>query len=603
MSRITPPLEVEEIVSPKEERELDYLEVPLTHKVFAGLMLAGGAIAVLFLVRVGYFALAQGSYYSSRALANIHEETVLPAPRGIIYDRFGEPLVENRSAFSVRLNVSRLLAQGGEKERTYAAIERVLSIPREKIVAAVETVDLERNNFVKVADDITAKQAIDLKDLELPALQVAGDYARLYPEAETFSHILGYANAGGATGLEAEYDRVLRGSDGVTLKLRDARGEDFGEKRVREPQAGGSITTTVDADLQRYFTRRLRQGLAALGRTNGAGIAIDPRRGEVLAMVSMPSYDNNRVAEYLASRGEPLWNRAVSGLYPPGSTIKPLVALAALREKLITPSFQIFSSGVLEVPNPYVPEEPSRFLDWRPHGWVDLYGALARSSNIYFYGVAGGLPRETYAYGSLPAPLGIARVRAYWEKFRFGAALGLDLPGESGGFLPDPEEKERRTGEFWRLGDTYNVAIGQGDLLVTPLQLVSFIASIGNGGRVMRPYFVRGPNAPQTLFDYSNWSEERAAVQRGLRDAVSKDYGTARLLSSLPVSAAGKTGSAQVASNTRINAFFVGYMPAEDPAIAVLVLIENAREGSLNAVPIAKDVLEWYYYNRLVESL
>lgn len=602
MKHSLPPIEVEEIISPKEEREFEYVEVPLTHRVFVSLVLIGCAVAVIFLARIGYFAFAEGGYYSSRALANMYEESVLPAPRGIIYDRFGEPLVENRSAWSVRLNVSRLLGEGGEKERAYEALSEILDISRERAAAAVASVNLERNNFVKVADDITAKQAIDLKDLELPALQVAGDYARFYPEAETFSHIAGYASAGGLTGLEAAYDSALRGVDGVTLKLRDARGGEYGEKRVREPVAGGSITTTIDADLQRYFMRRLRQGLETLGRTKGAGIALNPQTGEVLAMVSLPSYDNNRVADYLSVRGEPLWNRAIAGLYPPGSVIKPLVALAALREKVVTPSFVIFSSGVLEVPNPYVPEEPSRFLDWRPHGWVDLAEALARSSNIYFYGVSGGLPRETYTYGPTPQPLGIERLRRYWEQFHFGSALGIDLPGEADGFLPSPEEKERRTGEFWRLGDTYNVAIGQGDLLVTPLQIIDFIASVGNGGRLMRPYLVRGPGAPQTLVDYSSWGEELAAVERGLRDAVKEDYGTAHLLSSLPVSAAGKTGSAQVANNTRVNAFFAGYLPAEDPAIAVLVLIENAREGSLNAVPIARDVLEWYYYNRLRPS-
>ena len=602
MKRILPPFDIEEAMFEKERGAPEYLELPLANGAFALVAAGVAGIALLVAGQLFFLAFARGPLYASRAFANINEESVIPAPRGIMYDRFGAPLVSNKNAFSVRVNAVRVLRHDEASERAYAALERVLGVSRDAVDAALASADLERNNMVRIADVITTPQAIELQDLKLSAVQVAADYAREYPEPEVFSHLLGYINAGGAAGLEGSYNEVLNGIEGISLTLRDARGVVLGEKRMRDPQSGNSITTTIDADLQRYFFRRLREGLSSLGRTKGAGIAIDPKNGEVLAMVSMPSFDNNRVADYLEARGEPLFNRAVAGLYSPGSTIKPLVALAALREKIVTPSFKIFSSGVLEVPNPFVPEEPSRFLDWRPHGWVDLVSALARSSNIYFYGITGGLPRETYTYGALPTPLGIRRLRAYWEAFGFGRTLGIDLPGESEGFLPDPEEKEKRTGQIWRLGDTYNVAIGQGDVLVTPLQLVSFIASIGENGRLMRPYLVRGAGTPETLVDYSRWRDELAAVREGLYDAVSKDYGTAHLLASLPYEAAGKTGSAQVANNTRTNAFFAGYAPAENPSIAILVLIENAREGSLNAVPIAKDVLEWYYYNRLVTS-
>ena len=174
----------------------------------------------------------------------------------------------------------------------------------------------------------------------------------------------------------------------------------------------------------------------------------------------------------------------------------------------------------------------------------------------------------------------------------------MDLAGESNGFLPDPEEKERRADDIWRLGDTYNVSIGQGDLLVTPLQLLNYITIIANGGKIYRPHLLK-ESKPEIITDYSDWQKEIKEVQIGMEDAVQKYYGTAFMLSSLPFSSAAKTGSSQVANNTRTNAFIVSYAPAENPGIAILVLIENAREGSLNAVPIAKDVLEWYYFNRL----
>jgi penicillin-binding protein 2 len=317
-----------------------------------------------------------------------------------------------------------------------------------------------------------------------------------------------------------------------------------------------------------------------------------------------------------------LFNRAISGAYTPGSAIKPMVALAALKENIIDPKKQILSTGYIEIPNPYDPEKPSRFLDWKAHGWVDLRSALARSSNVYFYEIGGG-------FEGLKG-LGVNKLKEYWQRFLLGAKTGIDLPSESSGFLPDPEEKEERTGQIWRIGDTYNVSIGQGDLLLTPIQLINFIASIANGGKIYRPRLVscathdnsnnpnlhpndsnRSDNSDTGLYhsdcgllmDYSEWQKEIKEVQKGMEDAVEKYYGTANLLSFLPMSAAGKTGSAQVANNTRTNAFFVGYAPAENPEIAILVLMENAREGSLNAVPIAKDVLEWYYYNRIQNNL
>jgi len=195
--------------------------------------------------------------------------------------------------------------------------------------------------------------------------------------------------------------------------------------------------------------------------------------------------------------------------------------------------------------------------------------------------------------------LGIERLWEYWSKFLLGKKSGIDIPAENVGFLPYPEEKEKRTGDIWRLGDTYNVSIGQGDLLLTPLQLLNFTASIANGGKIYRPYLAQHIT-PEVVFNYSDWQEEISHVQKGMEDAVSKYYGTASMLAGLP--AAGKTGSAQVANNTRTNAFFIGYLPVENPQIAILVLVENAREGSLNAVPIARDVLDWYYKNRILNQ-
>ncbi len=205
--------------------------------------------------------------------------------------------------------------------------------------------------------------------------------------------------------------------------------------------------------------------------------------------------------------------------------------------------------------------------------------------------------------------LGIEKLKEYWGKFGLGETTGIDLPGENNGFLPDPKEKEQRTGEPWRLGDTYNVSIGQGDLLITPIQLINYIAAIANGGKIFQPFIVKKiisedghvikERQPKILKDYSEFDNYIKEVQKGMVDVVEKSYGTAYLLNDLPVMVAAKTGTAQIEGNEKINAFFVGYAPTDNPQLVVLVLVENAREGSLNAVPIAKDVFNWYYYNRL----
>jgi len=492
------------------------------------------------------------------------------------------------------------LKNPGQVDSLVAALEEILAIDPADLKEAILSANLERNGSIAVARGIAAAQVIRIKDLNLSYLHVADDYVRVYPDGPAMSHILGYVGAtdaknplAGKTGLELQYDGQLRGADGTLVVYRDATGQPIDTKVSELPKVGARLVTAIDADLQRYFHGRLRQGLAVLGREAGVGLAMDPRNGEVLAMVSLPSFDNNKVSKYLKASNQPLFNRAVSGSYTPGSTIKPLMGLAALREGVIDPLKQILSVGYIELPNPYDPEKPSRFLDWRPQGWVDIRSALARSSNVYFYEVGGGFEDQD--------GLGIGKLREYWQYFQLGSKTGIDLPGENSGFLPEPEEKEARTGQIWRIGDTYNVSIGQGDLMLTPIQLMSFISSVANGGRIYRPHLLLGLPG-EVMLDYSGWESELKEVQEGMKDAVTESYGTAHMLASLPFSAAGKTGSSQVANNTRTNAFFVGYAPAEEPEIAILVLIENAREGSLNAIPIAKDVLNWYYENRIAND-
>lgn len=610
---------LEEAVLDDLSQGFDSLEQPISQKAFKLLFVGVVIVIVIVMVRLLFLGWWQNDFYKKRALANAGEMTVIRTQRGIIFDRFNKPLVKNLPAFHLNLKLVEFFKNNEERFQTIKTLQSILDLPPDYIENLLEDVNLERQNILTVARQLSVDQIIKIKNLNLPAVQVEDDFERRYPETEIFSHLLGYTGPVsksdlendqsfslndfvGKSGLELYYDTELRGEDGETINYRNAKGEIIDNKLFKKPEPGHEFHTTIDAEFQSFFYNRLKQGLNYLGSRAGVGIALNPQNGEVLALVSLPSFNNNKIkAEDLINPSKPLFNRAISGFYAPGSTIKPLVAFGALKEGIITPEKEILSIGYIEIPNPYHPDQPSRFVDWKPHGWVNLYSALARSSNVYFYEVGGGFGDQK--------GLGIEKLKDYWQKFGLGELTGIDLPSETMGFLPDPETKEKKQEGIWRIGDTYNVSIGQGDLLVTPLQLVNFIAAIANGGKIYQPFIVQkivSENGkiikelnPKIIKDYSSDIEIIKKIQKGMIDGVEKSYGTAHLLADLPVSSAAKTGSSQIENKTKINAFFVGYAPKDNPQIAILVLVEDAREGSINAVPIAKDALNWYYENRM----
>ncbi len=582
------------------------LEMPLSRIPFFLVGGCAGLLIAVFLIRVAYLDAFQVAFYGLRAAANVDKELVIPAYRGVITDRFGVPLVSNIPSFRVSIDIAELYrAHAADPAAMLLKVADILGMDPEAVRSLVRGADLESAVRVTVARDVPAEQVIDMRALGSDAVVIEDDYRREYPDAAVFAPIIGYTKGvdfksvrEGAAGLEASYDAALRGTDGARVTYRDAKGNVLQEKRLREAQAGLPLKTTIDGEFQKYFYARFKEGLASLGKTSGVGMAMNPKTGEVLALVSLPSFDNNDPAAYLSDPQKPLFNRAISGVYSPGSTIKPLVALAALHEHLIDPEFSVYSPGYLELPNPYDPEHPNRFLDWRPQGRVNLYSALARSSNVFFYVVGGGCTASTCNDVGRSRGLGITKLNQYWREFGMNAKTGVDIPAESVGFLPAPEEKEARTHRPWSIGDTYNVSIGQGDLGVTPIRLLSFFSSIANGGVGMKPHFLFGA-APEMFHDFSSWKDELVAVRQGLRDVVGKPYGTASALYDLSYKTSGKTGSAQIQNNAKTNAFFMGYGPSDDPQLAVLVLVEDAKTGSLNAVPIGHDVMKWYYDHRM----
>ncbi len=602
--------------------EEDFLEVPLADKAFRYFFLVVGFSFLVIMGRVFFIGVLNSGFYENKAAANVSDLSVEVAPRGIVNDTFGNPLVTNVPSFNVFVAPADLPKDDASKMEIIRETSQILGLNATSVVSELVGKTFAPNDEIALKDDINHDELIQLASQNLPGIKILPSFKMVDTTPLKFSHLIGYSSLAtaddikanpdltpndsvGKTGLESYYDSYLRGSDGKKVFLTDAAGKVKGENVVKNPVQGDTLNTYIDSGLQNYFYDSLQKELNALGRNVGAGIAMNPQNGHILALFDIPGYDPNNVADYLNAPYQPLFNRAISGLYSPGSTIKPLVAVGALASGTLDPNHEIFSPGYLYVPNPYDPSHPTKFLDWQYQGWVDLSSALAKSSDVYFYEVGGGFGDQK--------GLGITRLKEWWQKFLLDGETGIDLPGEQSGFLPDPAWKEKTKHSIWTIGDTYNVSIGQGDLVITPIELLNYVSAIANGGRFYKPEVMRNivdqngnvviENKPQVLSDLSSEiGKYLPLVQGGMIDGVSKPYGTAYLLHDLPISVAAKTGSAQVKNNAETNAFFVGYAPAENPEIAIVILVENAKEGSLNVVPVARDVFLWYYENRIANQ-
>ena len=545
------------------------------------------------------------------------------ADRGLIFDRFDKSLVYNHEVFDLVFFPNYLPI---EKDKREEVLNKIYQNPEIKSLFSEENL-IEDLNFLEpvvLKSNLTREEAIQFESYfaGYPAVQVVRQNLRQYQSSVAFSHVFGYTGRVskedieknpnyqnfskiGKNGLEAFYEDYLRGQDGEIKILRNAAMKILRQSIDKEPQRGNNLKLTIDAELQEYSYNRLAKQIKNMGKERGGAVLVtNPQTGEILTLVSYPGYDINlfskgidpkEFASLTNSPAKPLFNRVLSGLYNPGSTIKPIMAIAALQEKIIDPFEKIETHGYITIPNPYFPDKPSIFVDWRNNGYVDMQDAIARSSNVYFYIIGGGY--EKYQ------GLGIQRIKEYLEKFNFNQITGIDLPGEKIGNIPDEKSKKP-----WRIGDTYNVSIGQGDLTTTPIRLINSLNALVNGGKILKPYIVSAifdnnqriifENHPEVVKENFLDPENLKIVKEGMRKTVTSPLGTAYMLNDLPFSVGGKSGSAQTAGNTKINALFFAFAPVENPKISLLVLIEDVPEGSLNAIPVAKDILLWYYKNR-----
>ncbi len=585
--------------------------------VFLGVVVFFG---ILFF-RTAYLQIISGNEYRIAAEDNrirIHE---IKAPRGVIYDRTGTELAVNVPNFVVSFTPADLPVDPAER---VALIEKVADTTGESVEAVTLVIDdadsysYESHTLVEHLD-YTKAIMLQLQAKNLPGISVTPSTFREYVGGESFSSVIGYlskisedelANRPdylfddviGKAGIEQYYESTLRGTYGKKEVEVDSLGKENAVISEVAPIPGKNIELSLDKGLQDTLANSLNDVLDHNSAVTGAAaVAIDPRNGEVLALLSEPSFDNNefnrgissaRYQEMINDPRKPLFNRAVSGEYPSGSTIKPLIGVAGLAEGIITPSTTVQSTGGIRIGQWFFP-------DWKAggHGTTDLKKAIAESVNTYFYLVGGGDEDRN--------GLGVDRIRTYLEKFGLNALLGIDLPGEATGFLPSKEWKEEVKGERWYIGDTYHLSIGQGDLLVTPLQVANYIATIANGGTRYRPHLVHAYTdqdgtvtqavTPEVINQQVVEHKYITPVQEGLREAVLS--GSARRLQELPVTAAGKTGTAQFGADEQTHSWFTAYAPYENPEIAIVVLVEAGGGGNDTALPVALDALK-YWFNR-----
>jgi len=626
-------LDVEAIRSIEEKGKL---EQPVKNRNFVLFFFLIIICLVGLFFRAGYLQIVKGEYYQDLAQGNRLRVYPISAPRGMIYDYQGRPLVYNIPSFDLVVNLSDFFDNSDEVQKEI--LEKIAEIVAQPDVQPLQGSDLGQRiedvrgqvDRVVLFKGIERPAALVLETLvnQWPGLRLEKNAQRQYLAGSYFSHIIGYTGQVsqddlehkqdywlndqiGKDGLECFYENLLRGESGQEQMEVDSLGKTQRLLATKPTQPGLGLVLHLDKDLQVKLSQVLEDTLKKIGawppKTKAAALAVDPRDGGVLALVSLPSFDNNLFAQGISQEdladleddpNEPFLNRALAGQYPSGSIIKPLIGAAALEEKIVEPYQSISCPGIISVANKYNPEIVYRFPDWKSHGPISMINAIAQSCNTFFYTVGGG-------YGKIQG-LGIDRIKEYLEFFGLGQATGIDLPHEEIGLIPDEQWKESaKQGEEWYLGDTYHLSIGQGDILITPLQIIMALASIANNGILYQPQIidkiidtdgdlVKDVSAQAVRDDFIK-PDNIEVIQKGMRQAVVS--GSARSLLDLPVKVAGKTGTAQFGNKGETHSWFVGYAPYENPEIVISILIEAGGQGHEAAVPAAKQVLQWYFGN------
>lgn len=575
---------------------------------------------VIFAVRIFYLDIINGDYYADISKGNRIRSTVIKAPRGKIMDRHGQILASNIPSMDAIIIPADLPKKESEKQLVIYKVANILGTAEQEVKNIFEIKNEDSLDPILLKENITRDQALILigKSRELPGISVENTAIRNYADGNIFSSVIGYdgkitkdemaknseyimTDYIGKTAIEKQYEKDLRGKAGARQAEIDSSGNIKKNLGDINPEPGDNLVLNIDADLQKKLYDSMTDILEKTGTKTAAAVIIDPRNGGVLAMVNFPNYNNNLFArkitneEYqsiIKDKDLPLFNRAVNGEYPPGSTIKPAVASAALMEGIITPDTIIDGQGGS------INIGGFRFGDWKTHGPSDIRKAIAESNDVFFYTIGGG-------YGNIQG-LGMSRMKKYENLFGFGSPTGIDLPTEASGLIPDEQWKLDKFKEKWYIGDSYHCAIGQGFVTATPLQLANYTAALANGGTLYVPKIVNHIEKYDGTIEYKNPEIIRKdflrrdvlqVVREGMRQTVT--VGTAQSLKDLSVEVAGKTGTAEFGGEGKTHGWFISFAPYDNPVIAMVILAEGGGEGDGHAagVPITKEVYD-YYFNR-----
>ena len=577
----------------------------------------------LLLSRMVYLQILSHEHFTTLARDNQVKLIPQPPTRGLIYDRNGIPLAENLPAFSLEITPEKVPAnQLDETIENLAEIVEINASDKERFHKLRK--QKRRFESIPIRVRITPEEAalFAVNKHRFPGVEIAARLTRIYPQGLVTAHALGYVGrisqkdlqtiveseyAGtthiGKTGIEKSYESVLHGKVGLQQVEVNALGKLVRVLEETPSSPGRSLRLNLDVKLQQV-------AMEAFGEENGAAVAIDPRNGGVLALVSKPGFNPNLFVEGISSvdyralqqdDSNPLYDRALRGQYPPGSTIKPFVGLAGLESHIITEHTSKFCIGFYQLPG-----HKHKYRDWKKsgHGATDIDKAITQSCDTYFY--------------QLAHDMGVDDLQTYLANFNFGEKTGIDLVGERSGVRPSRQWKRKRYNQTWYPGETVIMGIGQGYFLTTPLQLAAATAAIANDGIYYSPRIVSEIVNEDTeeitkippvikdipIGDMENWNHIRAAMA----NVVEGERGTAKHLANNEYRIAGKTGTAQVFTvkqeeeydeetiekKMRDHALFVAYAPIEDPQIAVAVIVENGGHGGSAAAPIAKRMMDAY---------
>jgi penicillin-binding protein 2 len=571
--------------------------------------------------------------HSYRQMADVNRFRVSPvsAPRGVIYDRAGKIVAANTPSFQLSIIPAGLPRQSPES--VYEQLGWLLGMDPAEIATKVENRRGDDYTPVAIMSDVDRDVVLRIEErrLRLPGVTIIPESSRLYPYGPLLSHILGYMlpvteeqladlqsdrEAGyrasdriGATGVEYSYERELRGKPGRKLYEVDVTERPLADIRIDSPEPGHNLRLTIDVELQQDVEKILAAEMEATGSESAVAIVMDPRNGHILSMVSLPSYDNNvfsggvrsaDLEKLLTDPRRPMLNYAIAGTFPPGSTFKLVTALAALEEEVAVADTKITCNGALLIPNQYNPSLVQRLPCWGVHGTQDFVQGLANSCDVYYWTLGGGFKDFK--------GLGNERLALYAELLGYGAPTGIDLPGETSGLIPSDDWKEEVWDEVWLTGDTYNMSIGQGFVLATPLQVANMTNAVANGGHLLKPQVVASISdaednllrvlQPEEIRHVPMTAEHRQTIVEAMIEVLHGDV--LKKMDVPELKMAGKTGTAEFPGPLNekgelpTHGWFSAFAPYDNPEVSVTVFFQKGG-GPSNAAPVTIDIIKRYF--------